>query len=984
MALSFAGGNSDSDELGTEYSIRDAKKLVEAKDYNQAMAILVEIVRRNPEQMEQAQQLIIEIRKNRDLYNEKYQELMDVLFVQEDYEKSLTIIQELESLDPNPNNATMDSIRDARISAELVYNRNVFNQIMDQALVFLNSQRYYQAIQLYETGFSLSKRTFDETQYDILIKNPVYRSMESLVTQLDSIDDNWEGYLSTTDEFISQGENTTPSEAMWLQLNGSMDDLFSLRRDIYEISSLLRRQNALVEQASPDNQEDFYLSFMERLITGRQGQDQLEGIITAVDLYLDQSYDRLAQYYEQQTSLGDERALTAYSRNQWSLSASIEDETLGLEEQWNSLLLKNDKRIHFQEDLSLDRLSLAQVDKYYPLYINNRLSHQERELLALEAQTRQGYNQQLTEYQNGQIDDFLAYRNQVRGPLDRLALEAQRLIKLENNLSDDPILNVSLQWDSSNSMKRYEGLSDEILNLDNQLVLDQASQDRTPLESLLQEYSNRLAINQSRIEGRNQQLEESTFLVRYPQQALNDLELLDTQMTQLRLDLQGYLDFYSNLQQEMYIPQSIEEDLQLVRDMLTTIGQSQDQMSDMTSLGERFVLQSRDNLNQGNFRYDQAESELSQNNFDVARNELTEAQKLFASALSFNEEISSREALNQRIEDLQARILEEENKSVIRDVRNFINQATSDYFQGLYLRSEASLVQAENRWSVTNTVQNDEVSYWLGLVRAALSVESGRILEETNPLFRDITQLLNLAYQNYDQGKVLIEQGDRVGGYRHLDQARSYLNQILIPLPINQDARVLNLRIEKLVDERQFNETFRERVREARSKIEAQRDVDTAYLDLKDLQPLNPDYPGLAAMILEAEYQLGIKVRPPDPAALRESQNLYRKARDIFNTENEDLYDEAIKDLDRAIALNPRNTSAITLKDKISLLNPGDRILVLPNSTAVSRFQEAEDKFINRQYLQASIIVEELWATSNYRYYEPLQILRERIAPFIQ
>ena len=77
--------------------------------------------------------------------------------------------------------------------------------------------------------------------------------------------------------------------------------------------------------------------------------------------------------------------------------------------------------------------------------------------------------------------------------------------------------------------------------------------------------------------------------------------------------------------------------------------------------------------------------------------------------------------------------MDEENKKVIREVRELINQGKNLYFQGLYAQSESRLIQAENKWYSTNTEENTELAYWMSLVRTALSVESGRYLEESNP-----------------------------------------------------------------------------------------------------------------------------------------------------------------------------------------------------------------------------------------------------------
>ena len=79
-------------------------------------------------------------------------------------------------------------------------------------------------------------------------------------------------------------------------------------------------------------------------------------------------------------------------------------------------------------------------------------------------------------------------------------------------------------------------------------------------------------------------------------------------------------------------------------------------------------------------------------------------------------------------------------------------------------------------------------------------------------------------------------------------------------MPLNQNASVLKLRILKAVDEDNFSVTFADKYRGALQKMDFQKEQ--AYIELKDLAEINPDYSNIQRNILTLEYDLGIKIPP--------------------------------------------------------------------------------------------------------------------------
>ena len=56
-----------------------------------------------------------------------------------------------------------------------------------------------------------------------------------------------------------------------------------------------------------------------------------------------------------------------------------------------------------------------------------------------------------------------------------------------------------------------------------------------------------------------------------------------------------------------------------------------------------------------------------------------------------------------------------------------------------------------------------------------------------------------------------------------------------------------------------------------------------AYADLLDLQQINPNYKGLASLILNVEYDLGIKQKPIDNSSKIKSSDLQKQAEKLYS-----------------------------------------------------------------------------------------------------
>jgi tetratricopeptide (TPR) repeat protein len=304
------------------------------------------------------------------------------------------------------------------------------------------------------------------------------------------------------------------------------------------------------------------------------------------------------------------------------------------------------------------------------------------------------------------------------------------------------------------------------------------------------------------------------------------------------------------------------------------------------------------------------------------------------------------------LSELASSILKAENDLVVADTRRLLTTGKSSYLQGEFDRAETSLLQARSRWATTNTTAEVEVEYWLKLVQTALSVKTGRDIPVTAPLFPEMSQLISLAKRYYEDGTSLLARRDKTGAVKSFAAARQKISEIKVIFPLNQEARVLELKIDQLSDPDEFSRKFARMFAEAKGKIDARIDLTTAYSDLKDLEAINPRYSGLRTQIERAEILLGFRQPPPDPRAVAEARSLVQAAQRIFDSGQVSQFSFARTQLERAITLDPNNENASRLKDRIATYIGGDTAIVLPSAAEIL-YNEAVTFFTGGDYINS-------------------------------
>jgi len=317
-----------------------------------------------------------------------------------------------------------------------------------------------------------------------------------------------------------------------------------------------------------------------------------------------------------------------------------------------------------------------------------------------------------------------------------------------------------------------------------------------------------------------------------------------------------------------------------------------------------------------------------------------------------------------------------ENVIVVRQVRQLITRAEDLYGQDNYVGARDALLEAQETWAQTNVEANSEVDRLLRLVTAALSLEEGRELTATDPLYPILGNYLSIAREDFNAGVRAYDAGNERRGDELFNRSIDNLRNIRDVRPLNWDARILELRIAQVRNEGDFDEVFASRYQQAVSRLDEVGPLEV-YSELEVLAEINPDYPGIQEQIRQLEIALNLRENPIDQANINRSRELFQRAQQL-SSGSRDQAAVAVSLLEDAVSANPNNSDAKFLLDQLRIRLGGQSTVAL-TSADEQQYRRAQTLFSQGRALQALQITERLLQEADNRTYPPLVELRRRI-----
>jgi tetratricopeptide (TPR) repeat protein len=961
----YAGGKTDGD-------LSRADRLIADKQYDEAILLLSEHVRNNPGDFTAAQKRLQQIVKFRGEYNAVADELLSTVSGDPgNAQKILALINQLQSIE-SPNSPQVQAfISRVRAIALFTYNRNRLEQILNTGREALARGNYQEAVTIYAGGLDIYQDEFFTSGYGDEMENRVRTGIADLRSEIGGfpalIRSVEAGVVEEMERAASQNSSLSHVTELYRRLLPGLDNLVRSREAFLSVKNSFDEDLGRLKADEPGIGDRSFLSFASRLIRGPSQAAFPEGMLGAVEGYWNSVMSRVEGSVLSLAEQNYAAARTALASGNYAAAAASYSNSKVYFEFLHSFAGK-------WREFRYDSRFIALFEEQIPEEkFGDFLAYQAYDNAA--AYLEQGAdlgrrfdeipdNDTLRLLQAGSITSAEAERReeQFRAEFTGLSAATGTLLGEVNGKGDQfrGIIEeaaVNLSGDPLSPIEEARVFTLGLLNR-----IGQGEYNAT-----VGNYTMANGDFEKRLNDRRDEIEEGGRLIQgiagengishYPAEALAILERMNTA---LAADVEAgdtLLKRYSGERRET-----------LDREEISGLyASAQAMMGDLVSLrtrGQALAASARTQASQaetyrqdGDRLFREAQGALTQNNFDTARDRLNRSMERYNASLEIQESASLRAEWDGRIVGLGNEINRIENEFVIRDVRNFVTAARTNYYAGNFEQAEEQLVRAQNRWRRTNAADDDEVLYWLSLVRNAMSLRSGRVIPTTAPLYPEMSQLLSEARKSYEEGVRHFDANMRQEGVVKFTEARQKTQEVKIMFPLNEDAGILELRMDQVTDPRAFEASFAQRL--ATAVAGTKRRSAEAFADIQNLAKINPRYPGIAGIITQAEIDMGYRPPPPNPADLARSAELTNDARRVIEGNLSGQYDAALIWLDQALRLNPNNTEATRQKDILLTRTSGRGVIVLDRKTE-DEYQTAVRELQQGNYLGAYARVERL------------------------
>lgn len=968
-----------------EDPIRQARELLADNRINEAILLLEQTVRDDPERILEAEALLRTIREIRGEYNVLFEELIDNLVNNpDDIERTLAIIDRMEELDEYPNERVVEQVRDARIVAQLAYDRTVIERVMEEARLLAEEARYTAAITRYLSLRELQRDRFEDRGYGDIFTDSVDRAVTQLLQVSQRFNELYPGYSSSGSRVLRTAEQDvleiTPE--ILLSFFEDAETMVAVLDDTRSVSNEIAVLKSQVPLQFPDEPVDWYLNFQDIMMRGRSEFRGNEGILRTIEVAYGTVIGDLTEAAAVQTQEIYRSGLQAVDGDRFAGAVTLLETGASTAELWERA--ESAGAGLFTVDPDIETILQETPEANAQNIIFARLSR----LAAISLRDIAVSMEVLLENSRSRADTLLS-------------LESQKA-SVEGIYST--LVNGRARWDETRAVfvdipaaYRRDDFGDRLSGVDNRWTsairrvaateadlaarLSIARTDGT--EGTISEVTTVLEETEPLVQGvpagatEEEDQEALVRLVRYPDDALTtfqtvaarlrgEIARIEDSREVLRED-SPYIQELAPVQGEYDRLDGVQNRLQVALDRAN---QGIEEAQSLISRSEALIQEAQE-------RIADARAAISQLQVTPARNNWNAAREAFVTAFDLREDPERRAEADALIQEVGLQIQEAENILVVRRVRELLILANDLYTQDQYVAARDTLLEAQQTWEQTNVERNTEIDRLLQLVTAALSLEEGRELTVTDPLYPVLGNYLSIAREDYNRGVDLYDNGATDRANVFFDRAIENLQNVRAVRPLNWEARLLELRISQIRNSDDFDEVFQARYEQAVSRIQEAGALQV-YSELEVLAEINPDYPGIQDQIRRLEIALNLRPDPVSQAQIAEAQQLFARAQSLAASGSQDAIAVAVTLLEQAIQLNPSNGNAAFLLDQLRIQLGGQATVALSTADEL-QYRRAETLFSQGRVLQALAITERLLENPNNANYPPLVDLRRRI-----
>jgi hypothetical protein len=977
---------------GRDADLTRADELIKNKQHDEAILILADFAKRNPDRFDQAQQRLRKIFKIRDEFNRTADELIKTITDDPgNNAKIVALSNRLNELEREDSPLLVNFVSRTREIAQFNLNRNLLRSILERGRALLDKGDAAAAIQVYAESMVIMRSEFFAANYGENIDNDVRRETERVNAALQAFQQAGAQLNAVSAEMVRavNAGDTARINEITARITPAMDRFIALKQSLYAVLNTFDRVLGVIRAREPEMIDRNHLSFFIYGIRGRTEEAIQEGMLGAFQTQWNNTIGNVVKIIAQVIEKDNAAALAAFKTGNY---AAVTTSLARTESYINLTPLYFNKRRELSDPAKPQTINLygsVVLNEDIGNYLEIRtLSEANNSLLqAGNIAARQNFDRTtLTRWQNGNINSNLALSNelQTRNNITSAQRQLQEIISRANQINAD-IKKHHAAVHIPKAIETIEALNTAYIAEENLSAQRYYTIAQRSLSYVIPDRKTSLEKSRNLLNGERRTISEGIVVnYYYPTEALQELTTLTADLNR---DLQtGNTGLSINVSERQGVRQESSDNAETAKlkaGLQETVNELSDLYAQCTALADSArsrSSQAQALMADGERLLSEARTAFQRQNFDTARERIEAADRRFNESLAIQESASLRQIRDTQLVGLGQAIAVSENEAILAEVRNLVNEARSFYFVGNFQQAETRLVRAGTRWRITNNEPNEEVVYWQSLVRTALQGTSARVIPPTAPLYPEMSQLLNQAKINYEEGIRLVNAGQRTQGIAKFDETKRLTMEVKLMFPINQEAGMIDLRIEQFLDPRAFNASFEQRLRNAIARTR-QRSLE-AYAELQNLAEINPAYPGMRAIITQAEIDIGIRPPPPNPADLARSTELTAAARRILDSNQTEQFNVAIRQLDEAIRLNPQNMEAPRVRDMINSRGnqPSSNVL---SSADEATYQQAMRELQAGNNLVAFALVERLMGNPQNRAVPKLVALQQRISSLL-
>jgi len=973
----YAGGQ-------TEDRMPQAMELVDQKRYNEAILILTEIMKTNPDQFVEAQKLIQQISIVRDDYNDLYSKLITILDPPPgeniDQDTAYAIIREMEAIDSNPNKAAVAAFAQAKKSIVFAVDDRTYANIMNDAAALIQKKDYPGAIQTYFKGFDLHKDLFIERDYGNIVADQIGLSQTAILASAEDFLGSYNQVLNAVKVYsnIIESGDISKIELGYSEYSKVMLDTGKKWRTMKASAEQLELLKKSVQRE--DESDIPYISVKHVLTVGRANSGIQEGIAGVVSSVWDNNQDLvssslIALMEKIYRSSVDSFEASLFSNSRKSFSDTVRLSVVVVD----VLKLRGDK-LYLNNNLSFNDKGLTYLTRELPAFLLARTMENTSSIYTDMSLISENLNSLVKSIEAassiGDIEEIIQNINDINSSLINSSSESVIISEQDSELNNIGFDLAKITNVLSELKDNQSDLLNNVFNADvraeERILILKIAPEKVIVENAAGDISN--ASNY--IEGVDKLINGNNLNVKRPDLATQILNETLIKLESSDKALAAIPEGINNKEKSIQTNSAILAQLESASNFRKQIDDKKKIINQLLDKAKVLNDEADNALSLGNLRLDESYSKFNRENYDGARKKYYEAESQFLKSLEYREDQTVRDLLTGELAKLDSDITIYLNRQIVLEVRALINQGKDFYNLQEFIKAEQSFQQASERYKVTNDDKNPEIENWLIKIKRALEATSGREIALTDPLYPDIISILNLVQEEFEKGKSLLKSGDKEAADAHFTEALKNIELVKAPFPRNFKASVMYLQILEYTQKDAFQDFFKSMFTTAVKNMKD--DSKQADDDLLALYEINPNYPGIKTAVYNSGVAAGRIIPPPAKVDIKRATQLYQQAKAIVNADKSSQFPIALAYLEEAIQINSDFDAAAVLMDKIRTSTGGVSKITMSVSD-IQQLRYAESLYIDGRYLEANIIISKLWENSDNRKSSKLNDLKTKV-----